>query len=301
MQVLDLLKKDNIDVLVLFPGANIAYYTGFPIGMSERLAAAVIPVEDEPYFVVNKLEGELRGLDPWFKKVYIWEEHNDPVELLADATQIAQINVIAERFILSSNSVENIFLAAAYVEGESGYNKFDMDRYNNSLLSNNFLHDKAFQPGNEEASRMKILLNERQIIMDKLNDLEKGVVVDGISIWMKGYDQASNDIIVTEINDVRKYQACLETLGFGHLYYSVTVPDEFEGECESIKEQLGERFEVVASSSLRFAHEKTVRRRKSRLKVSVKAKGTSLKTKTTFAMTMFYISVSLHARFLNRF
>jgi Xaa-Pro dipeptidase len=84
MQVLDLLKKDNIDVLVLFPGANIAYYTGFPIGMSERLAAAVIPVEDEPYFVVNKLEGELRGLDPWFKKVYIWDEHEDPVELLAE-------------------------------------------------------------------------------------------------------------------------------------------------------------------------------------------------------------------------
>ena len=79
-----MLKKDGVDVLVLFPGANIAYYTGFPIGMSERLAAAVIPVEDEPYFVVNKLEGELRGLEPWFKKVYIWEEHEDPVELLAE-------------------------------------------------------------------------------------------------------------------------------------------------------------------------------------------------------------------------
>ena len=84
MQVLDLLKKDNIDVLLLFPGANIAYYTGFPIGMSERLAAAVIPVDGEPYFIVNKLEGELRGLEPWFKKVYIWEEHEDPTKLLAE-------------------------------------------------------------------------------------------------------------------------------------------------------------------------------------------------------------------------
>jgi Xaa-Pro dipeptidase len=84
LQVLDLLKKDGVDVLVLFPGANIAYYTGFPIGMSERLAAAVIPVEDDPYFIVNKLEGELRGLEPWFKKVYIWDEHEDPVDLLAE-------------------------------------------------------------------------------------------------------------------------------------------------------------------------------------------------------------------------
>ena len=170
-----------------------------------------------------------------------------------------------------------------------------MDRYNDSLLSNILLQDKAFQPGKEEASRMKGLLNDRQTAMDKLNDVEKGVVIDGINIWMKGYDQASNDIIVTEINDIRKYQACLEILGIGYLNYSVTVPDEFEGDCESIKEQLGDCF-AVFTSSLRFAREKTVRRRKSRLKVSVQTKGTSLKTKTTFAMMMFYIAVSLHAQ-----
>jgi len=215
--------------------------------------------------------------------------------LHADANEIEQINVIAERFLLSSTAVKSIFLAAAYVEGESGYNKFDMDRYSDSLLSNNLLQNKAFQPGSEEASRMKSLLNDRQITMDKLNDSEKDIVIDGINIWMKGYDQVSNDIIVTEVNDIRKYQACLEILGFGHLNYSVTVPDEFEDECESIKEQLGDCFEVIASS-LRFAREKTVRRRKSRLKVSVQAKGTPLKTKTTFAMMMFYISVGLHAR-----
>ncbi len=83
-QVLELLKQKDVDVLLLFPGANIAYYTGFAIGLSERLAAAVIPVDGEPYFIVNKLEGELRGLEPWFKRVKIWDEHEDPVELLAN-------------------------------------------------------------------------------------------------------------------------------------------------------------------------------------------------------------------------
>jgi len=83
-QVLDLLHGDGVDVLLLFPGANISYYTGFPVGVSERLAAAVVPVDGEPYFVVNRLEGELRGLDPWFKRVEIWDEHEDPVRLLAD-------------------------------------------------------------------------------------------------------------------------------------------------------------------------------------------------------------------------
>ena len=82
-QVLGLLKKDGVDALILFPGVNIGYYTGFKIGLSERLAAAVIPVHGEPYFVVNELEGELRGLKPWFTKKEIWLEHEDPVELLA--------------------------------------------------------------------------------------------------------------------------------------------------------------------------------------------------------------------------
>ena len=82
-QALELLKKDRIDVMVLFPGANIGYFTGFSIGLSERLAAAVIPVEGDPIFIVNQLEGELRGLHPWFTEVAIWDEHEDPVELLA--------------------------------------------------------------------------------------------------------------------------------------------------------------------------------------------------------------------------
>jgi len=211
------------------------------------------------------------------------------------ANQAAQINIIAERFMLSSNAVEKIFLAATYVEGESGYNRFDIDRYNDSLLSNNLLQNKAFQLGNEEASRMKGLLKDRQFIMDKLNEHEKGIVLEGINVWIKGYDQASNDIIVAEINDIKKYQACLDVLEIEHLNYSVTVPDEFEGECESIKNQLGDLFEVI-TSPLRFAHEKTVRRRKSRLKVAVQTKGTSLKTKTTFAMMMFFIAVSLHVQ-----
>jgi Xaa-Pro dipeptidase len=84
IKVLNLLQEDGINILLLFPGVNIAYYTGFLIGMSERLAAAVIPLEGEPYFVVNKLERQLRGLNPWFNKVEIWDEHEDSVKLLAN-------------------------------------------------------------------------------------------------------------------------------------------------------------------------------------------------------------------------
>jgi Xaa-Pro aminopeptidase len=42
------LRGDGFDSLLLFPGPNIAYYTGFNIGLSERPAAALIPVEGNP-------------------------------------------------------------------------------------------------------------------------------------------------------------------------------------------------------------------------------------------------------------
>jgi Xaa-Pro dipeptidase len=81
------LENDGYDALILFPGPNIGYYTGFSIGLSERLAAALIPNKGNPVFIVNELEKELRGLDPWFKEKVIWLEEEDPVKLLADTVK----------------------------------------------------------------------------------------------------------------------------------------------------------------------------------------------------------------------
>jgi Xaa-Pro dipeptidase len=76
--------EEGVDALLLFPGPNIYYYTGFNIGLSERLAAALIPVEGKPVFVVNELEEELRGQTPWFTERAVWREHEDPARLLAE-------------------------------------------------------------------------------------------------------------------------------------------------------------------------------------------------------------------------
>jgi len=84
MEALELVKEDGVDAVILFPGANIAYYTGFSIGPSERLAAALIPIDGTPVFIVNELEAELRGQKPWFTETAVWHEHEDPVKLLAE-------------------------------------------------------------------------------------------------------------------------------------------------------------------------------------------------------------------------
>ncbi|MFP3951459.1 MAG: M24 family metallopeptidase [Candidatus Bathyarchaeia archaeon] len=87
LELLDDLEKAGINAVSLFPGANMTYYTGFKIGLSERLAAAVLPVEGDPWFVVNELEAELRGQDPWFRDVAIWREYEDPITILSETLQ----------------------------------------------------------------------------------------------------------------------------------------------------------------------------------------------------------------------
>ncbi|MCX6642186.1 MAG: Xaa-Pro peptidase family protein, partial [Candidatus Bathyarchaeota archaeon] len=81
-EALSNLEREGIDAVILFPGPNIGYFTGFKIGPSERLAAAIIPQRGEPWFIVNKLEEELRGLKPWFNNKAVWQEHEDPIKLL---------------------------------------------------------------------------------------------------------------------------------------------------------------------------------------------------------------------------
>ncbi len=78
------LRGAGLDAVLLFPGPNMGYYTGFSIGPSERLAVAIVPMDGRPIFVVNELEGELRGLKPWFTERVIWHEEEDPIKLLAD-------------------------------------------------------------------------------------------------------------------------------------------------------------------------------------------------------------------------
>ncbi len=83
-RVLERLREGGADALLLFPGTDIGYYTGFKIGMSERLAAALIPADGKPVIVVNELERELRGQKPWIEEVDVWLEHEDPINLLGE-------------------------------------------------------------------------------------------------------------------------------------------------------------------------------------------------------------------------
>jgi len=83
-RVLNLIKEKDFDSLFLFPGPNIGYLTGFHIAPSERLSAAIMPLNRDPVLVVPGLERELRGQKSWIEDIAIWEESENPIDLIVE-------------------------------------------------------------------------------------------------------------------------------------------------------------------------------------------------------------------------
>ncbi|RLE54833.1 MAG: aminopeptidase P family protein [Candidatus Methanomethylicota archaeon] len=83
-KAVNILKSRGFKGLLLFPGVNLYYLTGFMIGLSERPTAAIIPFQDEPVLIVPELEKELRGCKTWIKEVEVWREWEDPFKLIAE-------------------------------------------------------------------------------------------------------------------------------------------------------------------------------------------------------------------------
>ncbi len=86
-RVLNLIKEKGLDSLFLFPGPNIGYLTGFHISPSERLSAAIIPIDKDPVLVVPGLERELRGQKSWIDDIETWEESQNPIDLIVEIFQ----------------------------------------------------------------------------------------------------------------------------------------------------------------------------------------------------------------------
>ena len=86
-RILSLIKEKDLDSLFLFPGPNIGYLTGFHISPSERLSAAIMPINRDPVLVVPKLERELRGQKSWIEDIETWEESENSIDLIVEIFQ----------------------------------------------------------------------------------------------------------------------------------------------------------------------------------------------------------------------
>ena len=80
-----LMQRHGIGAILIEPGASLDYYTGVQWWRSERLTAAVIPVEGEPIVVTPFFEKpsvkESLGVPA---EVRVWQEDEEPLKLVAD-------------------------------------------------------------------------------------------------------------------------------------------------------------------------------------------------------------------------
>ncbi|HEY9555036.1 M24 family metallopeptidase [Allosphingosinicella sp.] len=79
-----LMRESGLSALLIEPGASLVYFTGVQWGRSERLTAAVLPVEGEiavvtPFFEEPSVRESL-GVPA---EVLTWNEHEDPLKLVA--------------------------------------------------------------------------------------------------------------------------------------------------------------------------------------------------------------------------
>ncbi len=79
-----LMKANGIGAVLIEPGASLLYFTGVRWGRSERLTAAVIPVEGDPIIVTPFFEEpSVRESLGIAAEIRVWQEHEDPFAVVA--------------------------------------------------------------------------------------------------------------------------------------------------------------------------------------------------------------------------
>jgi Xaa-Pro aminopeptidase len=84
----DIAAEAGIDLLVLTPGSDLRYLSGYHAHAMERLTALAVPREGEPFLVVPRLEAPMVDASPaggLGLELLAWDETDDAFALLASA------------------------------------------------------------------------------------------------------------------------------------------------------------------------------------------------------------------------
>jgi Xaa-Pro dipeptidase len=81
-QAQKLMAENQIDALLMEGGTSLNYFTGIHWGRSERLFAMLLPKKGEPLYIAPKFEESRAREQTGNAKVYTWEEHESPFDLV---------------------------------------------------------------------------------------------------------------------------------------------------------------------------------------------------------------------------
>ena len=84
-RVQEAVRKAGIDVLLLTPGPDLRYVTGYDAKQLERLTCLAVPADDDPFLVVPALELKAAQASPagQLNVEIAWGETADPFGIIA--------------------------------------------------------------------------------------------------------------------------------------------------------------------------------------------------------------------------
>ena len=86
-KLIELMKTNGFDSLLLFPGVDLFYATGLETHASERLTTAILPVDSEPIIICPSFEKTRMERDLTTGSIRTWEEDENPFKLLGKIIQ----------------------------------------------------------------------------------------------------------------------------------------------------------------------------------------------------------------------
>jgi Xaa-Pro aminopeptidase len=102
----DIAAEAGIDLLVLTPGSDLRYLSGYHAHAMERLTALAVPRQGEPFLVVPRLEAPMVDASPaggLGLELLAWDETDDPFALLA-RTATARLGSAPTRVAVGARS-----------------------------------------------------------------------------------------------------------------------------------------------------------------------------------------------------
>ncbi len=77
------MRTQGVDLLILTPGPNMRYLTGFDEAPSERLLSLLVPAAGAPTFLVPAMYEDHVRRDAWVRDIRAWPDGENPMRVLA--------------------------------------------------------------------------------------------------------------------------------------------------------------------------------------------------------------------------
>jgi len=109
----------GLDCVVVFPGTNMYYLTGFMEDPLERLLVAVLPRSSEPVFIVPELYEKQVKNSTWISEVRAWKDEEDPNRILSEV--LRSLSLLEGKIALDTKMWARFFLMFLNVAPKAVY------------------------------------------------------------------------------------------------------------------------------------------------------------------------------------